>query len=69
MLAGSGQRDIVSEERVSMKSKSVKQAEALERQAEADARTPKQQLKRLDRAGFTAKKERGKIAKKIAEQG
>ncbi len=51
-----------------MKNKSVKQGEALERQAEADARTPKQQLKRLDRAGLTAKKEREKIAKKIAEQ-
>ncbi len=67
MVAGSSRVREPVKKGCDMKSKSVKQDEALTRQAEADARTPQQQLKRLDRAGFTAKKERGKIAKKIEE--
>jgi hypothetical protein len=47
-----------------------KKESAKARQLEADERTPEQQLQRLDRmfgAGLGAKKERAKIAKRMAK--
>lgn len=42
--------------------KEAKRAEAEARQAERDARTPAQQLARLDAGGFAAVKERAQLA-------
>jgi hypothetical protein len=44
----------------------ARKARAAERKAVSDARTPEEQLKRLDAAGLPAVKERAKLAKRIA---
>lgn len=48
------------------KGKERRQASAAKRQAEAEARTPKQQLARLDKAGWKASKERAKLKARLA---
>lgn len=45
-----------------------RRSEAEVRQAAANARTPEEQIKRLDAAGLVATKERAKLAKRIADR-
>lgn len=51
-----------------MKSKYQKKKEAEERQEEYDSLTLEERLKRLDKRGCTAKKERAKIKMQIKER-
>ena len=44
----------------------VRRLSAAQRKAEADLRSPEDQLARLDKFGMVAKKERAKLAAKIA---
>lgn len=46
----------------------ARQERAKARQAEADKRTPEEQLKRLDAAGLASPKERAKLLKRIEER-
>ena len=48
-----------------MKTKKMKQEEALERQTERDKLTAQQQVQKLDKNNFAATKERKRLSKEI----
>ena len=64
-LIKSGKKDNSRKSGAAAAHKDQLRKEAQARQAEADKRTPQQQLARLDSQGFRAEKERMKLGKKI----